>query len=153
MTLANLRTHYASQIKPEELGDQKVTVAGWVHEVRDLGGICFVVVRDRTGKSQITLVKKKTDPELLEQARKLVRESVVSITGSVKPEGKAPNGYELIPDEITLLNEADSPLPMDTTGKVEAELDTRLDSRFIDLRRERTTSIFKIRHEVLKAVR
>ncbi|SDF93927.1 aspartyl-tRNA synthetase [Methanolobus vulcani] len=153
MTLANLRTHYASQIKPEELGDQKVTVAGWVHEVRDLGGICFVVVRDRTGRSQITLVKKKTDPELLEQARKLVRESVVSITGSVKPEGKAPNGYELIPDEITLLNEADSPLPMDTTGKVEAELDTRLDSRFIDLRRERTTAIFKVRHEVLKAVR
>ncbi|MDY0387117.1 MAG: aspartate--tRNA(Asn) ligase [Methanolobus sp.] len=153
MSLAALRTHYTSQINPEELDDQKVTVAGWVHEVRDLGGICFVVLRDREGRTQVTLVKKKTDPELLDKARKLVRESVVSITGSVKPEGKAPNGYELIPDEITVLNEAESPLPMDTTGKVEAELDTRLDSRFIDLRRKRTTAIFRIRHEVLKAVR
>ncbi|WP_407356148.1 aspartate--tRNA(Asn) ligase [Methanolobus sp. WCC5] len=153
MSLANLRTHYTSQINPEELGDQKVTVAGWVHEVRDLGGICFVVLRDREGRAQVTLVKKKTDPQLLETARKLVRESVVSISGTVKPEGKAPNGYELIPEEITVLNEADSPLPMDTTGKVEAELDTRLDSRFIDLRRERTTAIFRIRHEVLRAVR
>jgi aspartyl-tRNA synthetase len=153
MSLANLRTHYTSQINPEELGDQKVTVAGWVHEVRDLGGICFVVLRDREGRAQITLVKKKTDPELLEKARKLVRESVVSITGTVKPEAKAPNGYELIPDEINLINESASPLPMDTTGKVEAELDTRLDSRFIDLRRERTTAIFRIRHEVLRAVR
>ncbi|MDG6244765.1 MAG: aspartate--tRNA(Asn) ligase [Methanolobus sp.] len=153
MSLANLRTHYTSQINPEELGDQKVTVAGWVHEVRDLGGICFVVLRDREGRAQVTLVKKKTDPQLLENARKLVRESVVSISGTVKPEGKAPNGYELIPEEITVLNEADSPLPMDTTGKVEAELDTRLDSRFIDLRRERTTAIFRIRHEVLRAVR
>lgn len=153
MSLAALRTHYTSQINPEELGDQKVTVAGWVHEVRDLGGICFVVLRDREGRTQVTLVKKKTDPELLDKARKLVRESVVSITGSVKPEGKAPNGYELIPDEITVLNEAESPLPMDTTGKVEAELDTRLDSRFIDLRRKRTTAIFRIRHEVLRAVR
>ncbi len=153
MSLANLRTHYTSQIDPEEIGDSKVTVSGWVHEVRDLGGICFVVVRDRTGRAQITLVKKKTDSELLDRARKLVRESVVSITGSIKPEAKAPGGYELIPDEITLLNEAESPLPMDTTGKVEAELDTRLDSRFIDLRREHTTAIFRIRHEVLRAVR
>ncbi|MBN2111456.1 MAG: aspartate--tRNA(Asn) ligase [Methanosarcinaceae archaeon] len=153
MSLTHLRTHYASEIDPKELGDEKVSIAGWVHEVRDLGGICFVVVRDRTGKAQVTLVKKRTDPELLEQARKLVRESVVSVEGTVKSEGKAPNGYELIPDGITLLNEAESPLPMDTTGKVEAELDTRLDSRFIDLRREKTTAIFKIRHEVLRAVR
>ncbi len=153
MSLANLRTHYTSQIDPQQLSDQKVTLAGWVHEVRDLGGICFVVLRDREGRAQVTLVKKKTDPEMLDTARKLVRESVVSIRGMIKPESKAPNGYELIPEEIILLNEAQSPLPMDTTGKVEAELDTRLDSRFIDLRRERTTAIFRIRHEVLRAVR
>ncbi|MDP2216326.1 MAG: aspartate--tRNA(Asn) ligase, partial [Methanolobus sp.] len=85
--------------------------------------------------------------------RGLMRESIVSVTGTVKPEAKAPNGYEIIPEKITLLNEADSPLPMDTTGKVDADLDTRLDSRFMDLRRERTTAVFTIRHEVLKAVR
>lgn len=153
MSLENPRTHYTSQIDPEKIGDEKVTVCGWVHEVRDLGGICFVVVRDREGRAQITLVKKKIDKEIFDAARKLVRESVVAVTGSAKPEGKAPNGYEIIPEEIVVLNEAGSPLPMDTTGKVDAELDTRLDSRFIDLRREKTTAIFKIRHEVLRAVR
>lgn len=153
MSLADLRTHYTAAINPEEIGDEKVTVAGWVHEVRDLGGICFVVVRDRTGRGQVTLVKKKIDKELFDTARKLVRESVISVTGTAKPEGKAPNGYEIIPDEIKVLNEAQSPLPMDTTGKVEAELDTRLDSRFIDLRREQTTAVFNIRHEVLRSVR
>jgi len=153
MSLAKLRTHYTTQINPDEAGEAKVTIAGWVHEVRDLGGICFVVVRDREGRSQVTLVKKKIDRELFNSARKLIRESVVSVTGSVKPEQKAPNGYEIIPDEITVLNEAESPLPMDTTGKVDAELDTRLDSRFIDLRRPKTHAVFRIRHEVLKAVR
>jgi len=153
MSLADLRTHYTATINLEEIGDEKVTIAGWVHEVRDLGGICFVVVRDRTGRGQVTLVKKKIDKELFDAARKLVRESVISVTGTAKPEGKAPNGYEIIPDEIKVLNEAESPLPMDTTGKVEAELDTRLDSRFIDLRREHTTAVFNIRHEVLRAVR
>jgi aspartyl-tRNA synthetase len=78
---------------------------------------------------------------------------VISVRGTVKPEPKAPNGFELIPDSIELLNEADSPLPMDTTGKVDAELDTRLDSRFIDLRREKSHAVFRIRHEALTAVR
>ncbi len=153
MSLENPRTHYTTQIDPEEVGDSKVTISGWVHEVRDLGGICFVVVRDREGRSQVTLVKKKIDAQLFDAARRLVRESVVTVTGSVKPEGKAPNGYEIIPDQIIMLTEADSPLPMDTTGKVDADLDTRLDARFIDLRRERTTAIFKVRHEILQAVR
>ncbi|MGP8320978.1 MAG: aspartate--tRNA(Asn) ligase [Methanosarcinaceae archaeon] len=153
MSLTKLRTHYTKQINPDTIGEDKVTIAGWVHEVRDLGGICFVVVRDREGRAQVTLVKKKIDRELFNSARKLVRESVVSIIGSVKPESKAPNGYEIIPDAIDVLNEAESPLPMDTTGKVDAELDTRLDSRFIDLRRPGTLAVFKIRHEVQKAVR
>ncbi len=153
MLLKDVRTHYTSRIDPVAMADKKVSIAGWVHEVRDLGGICFVVVRDRLGRGQVTLVKKKTDPGLLETARGLVRESIVSVTGTVKPEAKAPNGYEIIPEQIVLLNEAASPLPMDTTGKVDADLDTRLDSRFMDLRRERATAVFTIRHEVLRAVR
>ena len=117
MSLAKLRTHYTADIKPEKVDNgQKITLAGWVHEVRDLGGICFVVLRDREGKAQVTLVKKKVDKELFAAARRLVRESVISVTGSVKFEEKAPNGYELLPDEITVLNVADSPLPMDRQG-------------------------------------
>ncbi len=154
MSLANLRTHYTADIKPDKIvAGQKITLAGWVHEIRDLGGICFIVIRDREGKAQVTMVKKKIDKDLFDAARKLVRESVITVIGSVKFEEKAPNGYELLPDEIRVLNIAGSPLPMDTTGKVEAELDTRLDSRFIDLRREETTAVFKIRHQVLQATR
>lgn len=153
MSLAKLRTHYTKQIDLDTIGEDKVTIAGWVHEVRDLGGICFVVLRDREGHAQVTLVKKKIDRELFNYARKLVRESVVSVTGSVKESNQAPNGFEIIPDTINVLNVADSPLPMDTTGKVDAELDTRLDSRFIDLRRPGTLAVFKIRHEVQKAIR
>jgi aspartyl-tRNA synthetase len=154
MSLANLRTHYTADVRPEKVENgQKITLAGWVHEVRDLGGICFVVLRDREGKAQVTLVKKKIEKDLFETAKRLVRESVISVTGTVKFEEKAPNGYELLPEEINILNAAASPLPMDPTGKVEAELDTRLDSRFIDLRRAETTAVFKIRHQALQAIR
>ena len=153
MSLKNLRTHYTNEIDTETDNGKTVTFAGFVHEVRDLGGICFVVLRDREGRAQITLVKKKTEPELLDAARHLVRESVVSITGTIKVEKQAPGGYEMIPSEITVLNEAAVPLPMDTTGKVEADLDTRLDARYIDLRREEQTAVFKIRSEILRALR
>ncbi|WP_292487833.1 aspartate--tRNA(Asn) ligase [Methanohalobium sp.] len=153
MLMEKLRTHHTRDIEPEEMADKNVNLAGWVHEVRDLGGICFVVLRDREGMAQVTLVKKKVDADFFNKAKKLMRESVISVTGTVKPEEKAPNGYEVLPDDITVLNESCTPLPLDTTGKVEAEMDTCLDSRYVDLRKPRTSAIFKIRHEVLKAVR
>ncbi len=145
-----IRTHYSTQITPE-MNSQSVTIAGWVHEIRDLGGITFLVVRDREGTAQVTLFKKTIDKDVLEIARNLSRESVV--TGSVKKEAKAPNGYELIPSSIKLLGKADSPLPMDTTGKVPAELDTRLDVRFMDSRRPYTHAIFRMRNLILKHIR
>ena len=147
-----MRTHYASDITPDMSGDT-VTVAGWIHEMRDLGGIYFLILRDRGGFMQITMVKKKTDPELFESARRLIRESVLTVTGTVKSEDKAPRGYEIIPQTLSVLSESDSPLPMDITGKVNADIDTRLDSRFIDLRRRKTLDAFVIRHHALKAVR
>jgi aspartyl-tRNA synthetase len=146
------RTHYTNQVTPE-MGGEHVTLAGWVHEIRDLGGIMFVLLRDREGIAQITLFKKTTPSELIEAAKNLSRESVITVSGEVKPEKKAPGGYEIIPTRINLLNKAASPLPMDTTGKVSADLDTRLDSRFMDLRRPRVQAIFKIRHHVLQVVR
>ncbi|WNY25242.1 aspartate--tRNA(Asn) ligase [Methanolapillus millepedarum] len=153
MSLQNLRTHFVSEINPATDDGKAVVLSGWVHEIRDLGGICFVVLRDRSGRAQITMVKKKTDAELLDTAKRQSRESVISVTGIVKAEPKAPNGYEIIPSTITLINESASPLPMDTTGKVDAELDTRLDNRFIDLRREESTAIFLIRNQVQKSIR
>ncbi|MGA7076724.1 MAG: aspartate--tRNA(Asn) ligase [Halobacteriota archaeon] len=130
-----------------------VTVAGWVHELRDLGGISFLLLRDRDGIMQITMPKKKVPPELVERVRSLSRESVVRVAGLVKAEPKAPQGYEIIPYEVELLNAAESPLPLDVTGKVPAELDTRLDARFMDVRLPATRAIFFIRATVLDEVR
>lgn len=144
-----IRTHYSTQITPEMDG-KKITICGWVHEIRDLGGIIFLIVRDREGLSQVTLFKKH---KLIETVRNLSRESVIVVTGDVKKEAKAPNGYEIIPTSIDVLGIAESPLPMDTTGKVNADLDHRLEVRFMDLRKENTQAIFWIRHLVLRSVR
>lgn len=147
-----IRTHYSTQITPEMNGSA-VTICGWAHEIRDLGGITFLVVRDREGFVQVTLFKKTIDKNVLEVVRNLSRESVVAVTGNVKGEAKAPNGFELIPTSVNVLGKADSPLPMDTTGKVDADLDTRLDVRFMDLRRPQTQAIFRLRHLLLESIR
>ncbi|MDI6902866.1 MAG: aspartate--tRNA(Asn) ligase [Methanocellales archaeon] len=147
-----LRTHYSREITPDDDG-KNVVIAGWVHEIRDLGGIAFLVLRDRDGFVQVTLSKGKVDEKLFNLVRSIARESVVLVSGVVKREDKAPNGYEIIPSELQVLNKAESPLPLDVTGKVSADLDTRLDSRFMDLRRQRTQAIFRIRHHVLRAIR
>ncbi len=147
-----LRTHYSREITPDDDG-KKVVIAGWVHETRDLGGITFLVLRDREGLVQVTLSKKKSDEKLFNIVRGISRESVVLISGFVKREDKAPNGYEIIPSDVQVLNKADSPLPLDVTEKVSADLDTRLDSRFMDIRRQSIQAIFVIRHHVLKTIR
>ncbi|MDR1820406.1 MAG: aspartate--tRNA(Asn) ligase [Methanobrevibacter sp.] len=146
------RTHFTKNINTN-LVDEEITVMGWVHEIRDLGGIVFLVIRDRYGRIQITAPSKKTDSKILEQIRDFRKESVVAIKGKVQNSDKAPNGVEIIPNEIKVLNEASQPLPMDPTDKVKAEIDTRLDNRFIDLRRENISSIFKIKSQMLHSTR
>ncbi|KZX15096.1 aspartate--tRNA(Asn) ligase [Methanobrevibacter curvatus] len=146
------RTHYTKNINSNSVGNE-ITIMGWVHEIRDLGGIIFVLIRDREGRIQITAPTKHVDQEVLDTIRKLRKESVVSVKGKVQDAGKAPNGVEIIPTEIIILNEANQPLPMDPTDKVKAEIDTRLDSRFIDLRRENITAIFKIKSQILHSTR
>jgi len=146
------RTHYSKRINPELSGDE-ITVMGWIHEIRDLGGIIFLLLRDRDGIIQITAPSKKISKELLEEIRRLKKESVVAFKGIVQQSSKAPGGYEIIPDEVKLLNESKLPLPLDTTDKVRAEIDTRLDSRYIDLRRPISGAIFKIKSRMLYSVR
>ncbi len=77
-----------------EPGDS-VTVAGWVHEVRDLGGIAFLILRDKSGKIQIKLEKDEMDEELVETGLDVARESVVSVSGAVEEEPRAPTGVEV----------------------------------------------------------
>ncbi|MEN6328848.1 MAG: aspartate--tRNA(Asn) ligase [Methanobacteriaceae archaeon] len=146
------RTHYSKQVIPD-MNSQKVTLMGWIHEIRDLGGIIFLLLRDRDGITQITAPSKKVSPELFEEIRKLRKESVVAVKGTVQESGKAPGGVEIIPEEIKLLNQSQQPLPLDPTEKVRAEIDTRLDSRFLDLRKHSVNSIFKIKSRMLHSVR
>ncbi len=84
---------------------REVTLSGWAHETRDLGGIAFLVLRDREGFAQVTLVKKLVDRPMFNLVRKNIsRESVVQVKGIVKAEPKAPRGFEIIPSEIKVLS-------------------------------------------------
>ncbi len=146
------RTHYSGDINAESDG-KEVILAGFAHEMRDLGGIAFLVLRDRKGLAQVTLVKKLLGKEMFKSARSISRESVVMVRGTVKAEPKAPRGYEILPTEIQVLNAAQVPLPLDPTEKVECELDTRLDARFMDIRRPSVLAAFEIESAVLQSLR
>ncbi|WP_435069330.1 aspartate--tRNA(Asn) ligase [Haloplanus sp. C73] len=132
---------------------ETATVAGWVHEIRDLGGIAFLIIRDKTGKLQVKFEKDEMDDDLVETGLGVHRESVVAVTGPVEEEPRAPTGLELVPDSIEVLAEADPELPLDPSGKVDAELPTRLNNRTLDLRKPEVKAIFEIRSEILRSVR
>lgn len=143
------RSHYSKEITKNEYNSQ-VSVAGWVEEIRNLGSIAFLILRDKKGTLQLTILKKKT-PELFEQLISLPRESVISVKGLCKENEKVRNGYEILPESLDVLSVAETPLPLGVVDKVEADFDTRLDNRIIDLRKPQIQAIFKIRNEVLAA--
>jgi aspartyl-tRNA synthetase len=132
------------------LNDSTVTVKGWVQDIRNLGGISFVILRDRCGTIQITLPKKKIDPQLFDDITTLSRESVVSITGDVKKSDQTELGLEIIPTSFILYSPAAVPLPMGVVDKVNVEMDTRLNNRFIDLRKPETRAIFELKSLMLE---
>jgi len=136
-------------VKPD-IGRAEIT--GWVHEVRDLGGLAFLLIRDRTGIIQVTIPKKKASETVLSAVKAVSRESVVRVSGVVKAIEKAPGGRELVPDQFEIISPSSSPMPLDVVEKVPAELDTRLDARFLDARRPRVAAVFQIRSAVLREV-
>jgi aspartyl-tRNA synthetase len=130
----------------------RAEVFGWVHEVRDLGGLAFFLIRDRTGIIQVTIPKKKVPEAVLTAVKQVSRESVVRVAGIVKAMEKAPGGRELVPDVLEIISLSDSPLPLDVVEKVPADLDTRLDARFLDARRPRVAAVFHIRSAAMHAI-
>ena len=132
---------------------EDATVAGWVHEIRDLGGIAFLILRDRSGLIQVKFEKDELDDELVETGLGVHRESAIAVSGRVEAEERAPTGVEVVPASIEVLAAADPELPLDPSGKVGSELSTRLDHRTLDLRRPEVKAIFEVRSEVLRAVR
>ncbi len=150
------RDKFTNDISPSDHGNH-LTVAGWIHELRNLGGIAFILLRDRTGILQVTAIKKDMGPELYKELTSLSKESVIAVRGLVQPNDKVSNGFEILAKEIQVLGKANSPLPLGVSDEDKAELDTkldtRLDSRFIDLRKPNVAAIFKIRSTVLSAIR
>jgi len=143
------RTYVADATKIGE----KVLVKGWVHDVRDIGKIKFLLLRDITGIIQITAITGKTEEKVLESMAKIPRESVVEIEGVVKESKQAPGGFEIFPEKIEVLAEAEQPLPIDVSDFSKTELPKRLDYRFLDFHRKKTQAIFKIQTEIANSFR
>jgi len=137
-----IRSHYVNQLSASMDG-KEVTLAGWVHEVRETGKITFLLLRDRTGIVQVIGKKGVTDSRILEKMA-LQKESVIKVVGSLKANKEAKAGFEIVPKEISNLNPLSAQIPFEVTGKVPADLDVRLDYRYIDLRRVETNAIFNI---------
>jgi aspartyl-tRNA synthetase len=155
------RTHHCNELRPAHIG-QIVTLSGWVHSRRDLGGLIFIDVRDREGRTQTVFDPSDLPKELFERAAALRSECVISATGKVRqrPEGtnnsKIPTGeVEVMVKELEVLNVADVlPFPVDDpeiAGKVNEEL--RLKYRYLDLRRPEMARNLKLRSKVAIATR
>lgn len=145
------RTHYVGQLNAQMEG-KEVVLAGWVHEIRDIGKIIFIQLRDHSGIVQVTVKMGEASQALIE-ASKLPKESVISVRGVVKANPQAHAGFEIIPKEIRNINPLASMIPFEVTGKVPAEIDVRLDYRHIDLRRLETTAVFNVVSTVLGSFR
>jgi len=146
------RTHYTVDITPK-LSGEEVIVFGWVQDIRDLGGLRFLILQDREGTVQITIPHKKVGPQVLEKAEGLQRQYSIGVKGTVKDTKMTPRGLEIIPSEIRVFGVAQHPLPLDVTGRTPAKIDVRLDSRVLDLSMEENRAIFKIQHITLEATR
>jgi len=147
-----VRTHYSSDVTPK-LDGQEVTLFGWVWEVRDLGGIRFVIMQDREGTIQITIPKKRVSPEVLSKSDALQKRYSIGVKGAVKNTNMTPRGVEVVPKDIKILSTATSQLPIDITGKTPANIEARLDARALDLCQESNVAAFKIQHHALDAIR
>ncbi len=146
------RSHYSNEINPSMDGTQ-VTVMGWVLTVRGHGNISFATVRDKNGDLSIVAKKGDCPDEIREKISSLKAHSSISVTGNVKASEKASSGYEIIPTELRVFSDVGKIPPFEPTAKTVKNIDTRLEVRPIDLRRDELQHIFKARSFVLKSIR
>ncbi len=144
------RTHYTDQI--ENAKNERIVLAGWVHEIKDLARTRFIWLRDRQGVAQITIVKANASPEILEVSETLGREDVIVVEGTPVKERIAKIGSEIIPAKIEVIVKTQAPAPLDISGKIESNLDVRLDWRVIDLRRRENLAIFVIQSKLVEGM-
>jgi aspartyl-tRNA synthetase len=150
------RTHTCGALRTNDVGAD-VVLLGWVHRVRDLGGVLFIDVRDRGGVTQI--VFDKDDEALMNKAKRLRSEYVVGVAGGVRrrsPEtvnAKLPTGeVEVLVRRLVVLNEAKTP-PFPIADDSPVSEDVRLKYRYLDLRRPRLQNNIVLRHKLTTAIR
>jgi len=141
------RTHFAKQLKEEHIG-QKVNVAGWIEDIRDIGKIIFLILRDMTGPIQIIV-----DPKKFTQINEIPRQSSIIMSGEIQKGKSKEMEVELRLEEIGEIFYAKHPLPIDPTGRLESAMDKRLDARALDLRNENVSKLFIIRSIALEVIR
>ncbi len=142
------RTHHIEDLTSKMIG-QKVIFGGWIEDLRKLGKMTFLTVRDVTGLTQV-IVK---DEEASEAIEGITRQSVIRIEGIIQETKARDFECEIKAEKIDVLANAIHPLPIDPIGRLESNIDNRLNARALDMRNQKTASIFKIRHHVLASLR
>ncbi|MDP9498429.1 MAG: aspartate--tRNA(Asn) ligase [Thermoproteota archaeon] len=146
------RTHYSTEIN-SSLHNKEVIIMGWVSSIRDHGNILFIMIRDRYGDVQVIAKKSECTDELLEQTRQIKEHTTLAVRGTIRSQPKAPRGAEVIPLELKVFSISKKAAPFMVQDKTSVGIDTRLDLRALDLRRNILQSIFHIRHATLDAIR
>ena len=141
------RTHHVEDINAGMKG-QEVILGGWVEDLRKMGKMTFLTLRDVTGIIQIIL----TD-NVMKSIEDITKQSVVRVTGKIQDTKARDFECEIKADGIDVLTKAVHPLPIDPIGRLESHIDNRLNSRALDMRNQKTASIFKVRHHVLASLR
>jgi aspartyl-tRNA synthetase len=150
------RTHTCGALRPDDVGAEAVLL-GWVHRVRDLGGLLFIDVRDRAGVTQV--VFDKDDEALMAKAKRLRSEYVIGIAGRVRRRSAdtinpklATGEVEVIVRQLTILNEARTP-PFPVADETPVAEEVRLKYRYLDLRRPRLQNNIVLRHRLTSVIR
>ena len=146
------RTHYSKDLDPSKDGHD-VTVMGWVFSIRGHGNISFLTIRDKFGDIQVIAKSGSCPDEIKEKISQLKVHSSISLTGKIKSSDKAPGGVELVPSELRVFSNVEKIPPFEPQAKTVKNIDTRLESRPIDLRRSVLQHIFNSRSNVLKSIR
>ena len=149
------RSMYAGRVREEHIG-QEITLKGWVSRRRDLGGLIFIDLRDREGIMQLVINPEKVSAEVMATAESLRSEFVIEVTGQVaareQANDKLPTGaVELNVTALTVLNTAKT-TPFEIKDGIEANDDTRLRYRYLDLRRPEMLENLKLRAKVTHSI-
>lgn len=134
--------------------NEEISIEGFVENVRDLQYVQFLVVRDITGKVQVTVEKNGENEWLNDIVSELIPESTVKVTGKLFKNDKVKlNGMEIIPKEIVVTSKCLGELPINYKDSKSTLLDTRLNYRFLDLRNEKNLLMFKVQTCLINAMR